>query len=61
MIARRSMSVGRLPLGDGVTTNGARATHGSSVRSVASLRWSGSTRTVRYDGLLLIRTAWLLS
>ena len=35
-IARRSMSVGRPPLGDGVTTSGARAAHCASGRSVAS-------------------------
>ena len=35
-IARRSLSVGRPPLGDGVTTSGVQAAHGSLVRSVAS-------------------------
>jgi len=34
-IARRSMSVGRPPFGDGVATSGAMAAHYSSVRSVA--------------------------
>ena len=34
-IARRSMSIGRPPLGDGVMTSGAMAAHCASVRSVA--------------------------
>ena len=36
-IARRSLSVGRPPLGDGVMTSGAMAPRCASVRSIASL------------------------